>query len=185
MDALRNIGLHLSDLILSLVSFILLLRALFFFFSADPSHPLIKAIISITSPMLALPSKIFPVVYHRVDLACWASVFLINAVALYLKTLLIATVDFHAVFFIIAFFQMVESTLQIFLISTLGLSVASWFMSPYQLMAHPVISLLHLLIAPLLNPLRRVLPNFGPVDISPMVLLFIIYVAMIVVRSLY
>lgn len=40
---------------------------------------------------------------------------------------------------------------------------------------HPALQLLQQLLEPLLGPIRRVMPSFGPLDLSPMVLILIIY----------
>ncbi|MEM9621710.1 MAG: YggT family protein [Pseudomonadota bacterium] len=40
---------------------------------------------------------------------------------------------------------------------------------------HPALQLLQQLLEPLLAPIRRVMPNFGPIDLSPMLLILVIY----------
>lgn len=49
--------------------------------------------------------------------------------------------------------------------------VASYFVSPY----HPFRRALDSLVAPLLAPIRRVLPPVGAFDFSPMVLLILVW----------
>jgi YggT family protein len=51
-------------------------------------------------------------------------------------------------------------------------SILSFFLSPY----HPVRSTLDRLLAPLLAPVRRVVPPVGMFDLSPLVLIIIIEV---------
>ncbi len=48
--------------------------------------------------------------------------------------------------------------------------ILSYFMSPY----HPIRAFLDRIVQPLLAPIRRVLPNFGGLDFSPIVLLLIV-----------
>ncbi len=40
---------------------------------------------------------------------------------------------------------------------------------------HPALLLLHQILEPLVGPIRRVLPSLGPIDISPLVLILIIF----------
>ena len=49
--------------------------------------------------------------------------------------------------------------------------VLSYFMSPF----HPVRRFINNLVEPLLTPIRRVLPQTGMLDFSPMVLLILVW----------
>ncbi len=48
--------------------------------------------------------------------------------------------------------------------------VLSYFMSPY----HPVRRSLDRLVEPLLAPIRRILPQTGPLDFSPLILVVVV-----------
>ena len=48
----------------------------------------------------------------------------------------------------------------------------------------PVMPVLQTLTAPLLNPIRRIMPNLGGIDFSPVVLLLLAQVAMMVVQRI-
>ena len=50
--------------------------------------------------------------------------------------------------------------------------LVSYFLNPF----HPIRRSLDSIIQPLLNPIRRVLPNVGMLDLSPIVLLILIRV---------
>lgn len=50
--------------------------------------------------------------------------------------------------------------------------LVSYFLSPY----HPVRQSLDTLVQPLLAPIRRILPQTGPLDFSPLVLIFLIWI---------
>jgi YggT family protein len=54
--------------------------------------------------------------------------------------------------------------------------LVSYFVSPY----HPARMTLDRLVNPLLAPIRKVLPQAGPFDFSPLVLLLIIQIAGII-----
>ena len=49
--------------------------------------------------------------------------------------------------------------------------IASWILAPY----HPVREALDRIVEPLLVPIRRVIPQTGPVDFSPMILIILIF----------
>jgi YggT family protein len=50
--------------------------------------------------------------------------------------------------------------------------ILSYFMSPY----HPVRLTLDRIVQPVLNPIRRIIPPLGMIDISPIVLLILVQV---------
>jgi YggT family protein len=59
-------------------------------------------------------------------------------------------------------------------------AVLSFVMDPY----HPVRQTLDRIVEPMLSPIRRLLPQTGPVDLSPLVLLIVLQVVDRVLISL-
>ncbi|HJW89304.1 MAG TPA: YggT family protein [Anaerolineales bacterium] len=59
--------------------------------------------------------------------------------------------------------------------------VLSYFMSPY----HPVRMTLGRIVEPLLLPIRRLMPNTGMIDFSPLVLMVLIQVVEFVLVRLF
>jgi len=49
--------------------------------------------------------------------------------------------------------------------------IASWILAPY----HPVRETLDRIVEPLLAPIRRLMPQTGPMDFSPMILIILIF----------
>lgn len=62
---------------------------------------------------------------------------------------------------------------------TLIQAVLSW-VNPLA----PIMPMLRTLLAPLLEPIRRIMPNFGAIDLSPLVLLILAQVAMMVLNHI-
>jgi YggT family protein len=70
--------------------------------------------------------------------------------------------------------KIVSWTFQIVMVALLVRVIGSWFgVSPYSRWMRPFV----LLTDWLLVPLRRVLPPFGPLDLSPMVAYFLLWIA--------
>lgn len=59
--------------------------------------------------------------------------------------------------------------LDLYSLVVLGAVLISWFQLPPS---NPVATFLHTLTEPLLGPIRRLLPDMGGLDFSPLVLLF-------------
>lgn len=57
--------------------------------------------------------------------------------------------------------------------------ILSYFMSPY----HPIRETIDRLVEPLLDPIRRILPQTGMIDFSPLVLIILLQVLEVVLRS--
>jgi YggT family protein len=51
-------------------------------------------------------------------------------------------------------------------------ALLSYFMSPY----HPLRATIDRLLAPLLNPIRRLIPSTGMLDFSPLVLIILVQI---------
>lgn len=66
--------------------------------------------------------------------------------------------------------QLVYFASQILIYIIIADVILSYFMEPY----HPIRVAIDRLVAPLLNPLRRVIPPIGAIDISPMILIILV-----------
>lgn len=182
MVVLQNIALGFSDLLLTLLALLLLARTLLFSLSGDSTHPLMQLILRATNPFLKLPYIVLPPT-RRIDFACWLTAYIVCMVELYLRIVLTGG-EFHPALFLFSLIQLIELVLYIFVFALLALAIASWFMSPYQIATNALLSLFHLLTMPALNIVRRFLPPFGTVDLSPLVLLLFIFLIFIILGSL-
>jgi len=79
----------------------------------------------------------------------------------------------------VALVTALEWTFNVILWVTLLQVILSW-VNPMA----PVMPVVQLLTAPLLNPIRRVLPNLGGIDFSPLVLLILAQIVMRVLQRL-
>jgi YggT family protein len=59
---------------------------------------------------------------------------------------------------------------QLLVLIVLAHVILSYFMSPY----HPVRATIDRLVAPLLDPIRRVIPSIGMLDFSPVILIILV-----------
>ena len=68
--------------------------------------------------------------------------------------------------------QIIQSVTWLITVLILADVIVSYFMSPF----HPIRSFLDRIVQPMLNPIQRILPTFGGIDFSPIVLLLLIQV---------
>ncbi len=80
--------------------------------------------------------------------------------------------------FIAQFIQIVAT---VFIWIVIAASLLSFFLSPY----HPVRETLDRIIAPFLNPIRRVIPPAGMFDFSPLILIILVELASRILVSIF
>ncbi len=80
--------------------------------------------------------------------------------------------------FIAQFIQIVATA---FIWIVIAASLLSFFLSPY----HPVRETLDRIIAPFLNPIRRVIPPAGMFDFSPLILIILVELASRILVSIF
>ena len=69
--------------------------------------------------------------------------------------------------------RFVEVLTTIFWIAILARVILSWIPIDQSSPFHQVVVFVHEITEPILGPIRKVLPNFGFLDLSPMVALFL------------
>ncbi|HUG59727.1 MAG TPA: YggT family protein [Candidimonas sp.] len=172
----------LINIIFSLFGIALIVRAWMYAIRLHPFNPYSQAVIR-TTEWLIQPIRKIVAPGNRIDwtsiLACW-----LTALAFLLVTMLVLGGQLPPASSLLpmaltALLTMLKWTFNLILWVTLIQAVLSW-VNPLA----PVMPVLHTLTAPLLDPIRRMLPNLGGLDLSPLVLLVLAQVAMMVLQSL-
>lgn len=168
------------NIALSLFGIALIIRAWIYAIRLHPFNPYSQAVLRVTD-WLVQPLRRVLRPSSRIDwpslLACW-----LTAVVLLLLTWTIFTGQLPPVQSIVpallaAILTVFKWAFNLILWMTLIQAVLSW-VNPLA----PVMPVLHTMTAPLLDPIRRIMPNLGGLDLSPLVLLIIAQVAMMVLQ---
>ena len=82
-----------------------------------------------------------------------------------------------------------DATVEIVVLFVLASAILSWLiafdvLNTRNRTVHQVVSMLDRFTAPLLAPIRRVLPNLGGVDLSPIVLILLLQALKMLVHNL-
>lgn len=179
---LSNTLHFLVNVLFSLFGIALIVRAWTFAIRLHPFNPWSQAILRITD-WLVQPIRRRVPPGDRIDwpslLACW-----LTALAYLLLTWLILVGHLPPLQSLIpglaaAFLTMLRWAFNVILWATLIQAILSW-VNPLA----PIMPVLTTLTAPLLNPIRRILPNLGGLDLSPLVLLIIAQIAMMFLQQL-
>ena len=181
---LQNVLLFLTDTLLSLYALAFVVRFLLTFAQADFYNPLSQTVVKLTQVPLNSMHAFFPLV-GRVDPACGLIAYGLKTLALFLIGLIQGNALPVALLLTISLIQLGETIIYVYIFSLITLAISSWLMSGIRAFNHPLISLLYSLNAPLLTPVRRVIPVSGVVDFSPLVLLITLFLLLTILRSLY
>ena len=79
-----------------------------------------------------------------------------------------------------ALLQLIDTVIQLYIYVLLASVILSWLVAfnvinTSNRAVYVIGDALHRLTEPLLGPIRRILPNLGPVDISPVVLILLMF----------
>jgi YggT family protein len=172
-----DIARFLLSTIFTLFGAALLLRAWLQFVRVPAYNPVSHAVQQVTNWLVLPLRRIIPGL-RGID---WASIVaaLIAAIVYVLLMVWLAGVDpFGAMptLIVVALLTVVKWALNLLIWLTILMALLSW-LNPHS----PAMPVLFQLTAPFLNPLRRVLPQLGGLDLSPILLFVIVQVLLMVV----
>jgi len=163
---LSNPLVFLVDTLVGAYIFILILRLLLQYTAADSRNPISAFIIKVTQPPLTLLKPLFPTI-KGVNLA--AIVLIIMLRMLIGVVISFAQGDFSIwAIFVWSIAELVDSVLSIFLFSIFATVIISWI-NPNSY--HPAVSLVYKITEPVMQPIQRVIPPIGGMDLTPMIAL--------------
>jgi len=174
---LVQIGQFLVDVVGSFFVFILLARFHFQWLRVPFRNPIGEFMIAVTNWIVLPARRVIPPL-AGLDLATLIAAWLLQALAL---TLLVAMAggSGSTLVFVASAFDLVRYSLYILVFAVVVQAVLSW-VNPHS----PVMYLFDAMTRLFLRPIRRVVPLLGSVDLSPLVLLVLLQVALIALAHL-
>jgi len=174
---LVQIGQFLVDVVASFFVFILLARLHFQWLRVPLRNPIGEFMIAVTN-WIVLPARRVVPPLAGLDLATLLAAWLLQALAL---TLLIAMAGGagSTLVFVASAFDLVRYSLYILVFAVVVQAVLSW-VNPRS----PALYLFDAMTRLFLRPIRRVVPLLGNVDLSPLVLLVLLQIALIALEHL-
>lgn len=172
-----DIARFLLNTVFTLFGAALLLRAWLQVVRMPPYNPVTNAVLQATNWIVLPLRRILPST-RNVDRACLVAALIAAIVYVVLMVVLTGADPLTLVptLLIVAVLTVIKWALNLIIWMTILMALLSW-LNPRS----PAMPILFQLTAPFLNPLRRVVPHLGGIDLSPILLFVIVQVLLMVV----
>ncbi|MFM2398193.1 MAG: hypothetical protein RL341_350 [Pseudomonadota bacterium] len=174
-----QIAVFLLNIVFGLLVGAALLRCYMNFTRVPLANPLGQFILALTDWLVKPLRKILPAV-GRFDWASFAAALLLSVLSAVLMSLLVNLSPGGIVGVVVfALEEMLRVALQGLMLLLLVYAVLSWVSSD-----SPLYNILARMFAPLLAPIRRVVPLVGGVDLSPLVLIVLLQIGLMLLARI-
>lgn len=183
-NVLTNVSIFLIDTLFTLYIFVVVLRFLLALSKANFYNPLSQFLVTVTNPVLVPIRRVVPSL-GPLDTASIVLVLGLKILQLWLLAFIGNASYSVATLVVVAILQILELVVYIYIVSIIIQALLSWVAPTTQHYGNPMASLLYSLNEPLLQPARRLVPQMGGLDLSPLVVIIMLNVILIVLNSLY
>jgi YggT family protein len=173
-----QIGVFLVDTIVAFFVFLLLARFHFQWLRVPFRNPVGEFVLATTS-WLVVPTRRFVPGLAGLDLPTLLLAWLLQALGLWAQAAMLGAEPGALTVAAIALVDVLRYSLYLLVFAVIVQALLSWI-NPYT----PLAPVFDVLTRPFLRPLRRVVPLAGNIDLTPLILLVILYVLLIMVNHL-
>lgn len=172
-------GSFLIDTVIGLYMLAIILRFLLQWVRADFYNPISQFLVTVTNPPLVFLRRFIPG-FFGVDLASIILLIVLAMIKIYLIYSISGLTPHVSGVLVLAIGEMIQLGVYVFIFTMLIRIVLSWIQPGGY---NPVLVLINQLTEPLMAPARRIIPPFGGLDISPILVFIFLYLTlMLVVR---
>lgn len=184
MSSLQNALLFSVHTIFSLYISLVLLRFILQLVRANFYNPLAQFAVKMTNPFVIPLRKIIPSI-RKIDTSTLVLALLLQGIEIILYLVIkgfsiSASASAIGGIFIWSCGEVIDLTLVILLFATFINVILSWF-APNSY--NPAAITIEQITNPLFNPIRRVVPTVGMIDLSPMIVIFLIYLSRMIIAE--
>lgn len=172
-----NAGVFLLNTGFGLYIGAVLLRLLLQWTRADFHNPLSRAVVKLTNPILRPLRRYIPAI-GRLDTASVVLVFALQWLNLWLIGVIFAAEPGFLTLMVMSVAELLTKLIYLYLFAIIILAIASWVATGTY---NPVLRMLEHVTSPLLEPVRRLLPNLGGLDLSPLIVILLLQLALMVI----
>tara|TARA_B100000768_G_C11119259_1_gene306748 strand:- start:29 stop:613 length:585 start_codon:yes stop_codon:yes gene_type:complete len=180
---MTNAGFFLVQTVFGLYLTMVIVRFMLQLAKADFYNPIAQTVVKLTQPLVAALQKVMPRT-GRFSLATLILAILVQLLLLSVLTLIHPSIPMPNPLNLVVWslLGLASQVLDLLFFAILASIVLSWLAPQTK---HPGAYLLHQLTEPVMSPARRMLPNLGGLDFSPILVFIIInLVDMLVIQNL-
>ncbi|WP_201526314.1 MULTISPECIES: YggT family protein [Psychrobacter] len=180
---MNNTLLQIFDLITTFAMLLVFIRFMLQFAGMDARDPMISPAYKATH-IVDVFGRIFPTVAQgRISIAAIVLMFLIRLIDIAGKAALTHRGIAPVPLFFTGSVSLVLDFLRMCRYLVIGSIIVSWIVV-FTNSVHPIVGIIMRLAEPILAPFRRITPNLGMLDLSPMVAFFAFYLLEILISGL-
>lgn len=174
----NDIGLLLINTIVGIYLLLVLLRFMLQLARADFYNPISQFIVKATNPILIPMRRIIPG-WGGIDLSSLLLAFMVQLLGVAL-VMLMAGYSLNPLYMLLWSILLVANlALKIYFWGLIIVVIASWI-APHSY--NPALVLIAQIIEPAVKPIRKIMPDLGGLDLSPIVVFLVINILQIVLR---
>ncbi len=183
-NTINQIGLYLTDVVFGIAILLLMLRFMLGMARANFYNPFSQMIVKITDPLVLPLRKIIPPI-GRFDTALILLMVILKIIHLFLQTKILG-ISLPAFNLVTASIGLLLNTMLIIYMVAIGIMVVfSWLSMAGMRMPPDLANIINSLINPIMNPIRRIMPPLGGLDLSPMIAFVLLNVVRIAIQPLF
>lgn len=171
MGAMSSGLQFLIETICGLYAFVIFLRILLELVQADYYNPLSQFVIAFTNRPVKLLQRLLPRL-TMIDLPAVVLLLLVELVKLLLLSVLITQFPNLIGLLLLAIAELFAQLVTLYIFLIIIFAVLTWVSTP-RLM--PLLTILHSLVNPLLKLVRRWVPTVSGIDLSPIIVIMVLY----------
>ena len=181
MGPLQEIGILVIQTVGSLYLFIVILRFLLQLARADFYNPISQFAVKATNPALLPLRRMIPGVFG-VDIASLLLGLVLQFIVIEVCALMLGYAFINPLSVLLwGLIGILSMIITIYFWGLLIVVIISW-VAPHS--SHPALMLLRQLVEPVMAPFRRIMPDMGGIDISPIFAFLVLNIVQVLVRHL-
>lgn len=170
---LANPAIFLIDTLFSLYILAVVLRFLLQWVGADFYNPISQFLVKITHPPLKIMRRVIPSI-GKIDTSSIVFALILQVISDFSIFMLKGVMLSIPALIVISFGQLLNLLFNVFIFSIFILALLSWFNPGHY---NALYSLLNKLTQPILENCRKIVPDLGGIDISPLIALIVLQLA--------
>jgi YggT family protein len=165
----NNAATFLIQTVFGLYIMAVLLRTLLQWIRADARNPITQFLITITNPPLLPLQRLLPAI-RGLSLGAVVLLLVLQGIEIGLMLALSGHGGSVEGIAVMAVAELLQLVIQVYTFGLIIYVILSWLAVLGSMQPNPVSSLLEELLGPVLSPIRRMMPDLGGIDLSPIVL---------------